>query len=93
MKVEWTQPALADLNEAEEYIARENPQAAAIVAQRIWDASQALADNPEMGRKGEVVDTREWVIEKTAYLFVYQILNDQIDILRLWHGHQNWKVR
>ena len=51
LQVKWTRPALADLIEAQAYIAQENPQAAEVIAQRIWDASQALSDNPHIGRR------------------------------------------
>ena len=38
LRIKWTRPALADLVEAQAYIAKENPQAAEVIAQRIWDA-------------------------------------------------------
>ena len=91
MKVEWTHPALADLIEAQSYIAQENPIAAEKVAQRILEANEQLSDNPEIGRPGHVEGTREWVISQTPYLVVYRIRNDQVEILRVWHARQNWQ--
>lgn len=40
LKVRWTRPALADLTEAQDYIARDNPSAAEAVAKRVWQASK-----------------------------------------------------
>ncbi len=91
MKVEWTHPALADLIEAQIYIAQENPQAAEKIAQRVWEASHHLVDNPEIGRSGHVDGTRELVVGQTPYLIVYRVRNNQVEILRVWHARQNWQ--
>ncbi len=91
MKVKWTHPALADLIEAQTYISQESPQAAQNVAQKVWDASQKLADNPEIGREGHVEGTREWVVGQTPYLIVYRVKDKKIEILRVWHAKRNWQ--
>lgn len=62
LKVEWTRSALADLIEAQSYISQENPLTAKSIAQKVWNASQQLARNPEIGRIGHVTDTHEWVV-------------------------------
>ena len=51
MRVKWSRKALLNLEHAVEYIAADNPTAAAEVAQRIWDISQMIADQPGIGRK------------------------------------------
>lgn len=91
LKLRWTRPALADLVEAQNYIARDNPAAAEAVAQRVWDAAKRLCDNPEIGRQGHVQGTREWPVSQTPYLIVYRVKNDAVEILRVWHGRQNWQ--
>ena len=58
LQIKWSRPALADLIEAQAYIVQENPQAAEVIAQRIWDATQTLADNPLIGRNGHLAGTR-----------------------------------
>lgn len=91
LKLRWTRPALADLVEAQNYIARDNPAAAEAVAQRVWDAAKRLCDNPEIGRQGHVQGTREWPVSQTPYLIVYRVKNDAVEILRVWHGRRNWQ--
>lgn len=93
IKVEWTRAALADLIEAQLYISQENTKIAGIVARRVWDASQQLADNPQIGRLGHVEGTREWVVTQTPYLIVYRIGEQRIEIIRLWHSKQNWQAK
>jgi toxin ParE1/3/4 len=91
LRVRWTRPALTDLIEAQNYIARDNPAAAQAVAQRLWDAARQIADNPNIGRPGHNPGTREWVVMRTPYLIVYRLRNETIEILRLWHGRRNWQ--
>ena len=91
MKLRWTRPALADLIDAHDYIARYNPTAAQSIAQKIWDAAEALCDHPEAGRRGHVEGTREWVVTDTPYLIVYRVKGDELQILRVWHGRRNWQ--
>jgi addiction module RelE/StbE family toxin len=93
LKLRWTRPALADLIEAQDYIARENPAAAEAVAQRVWDGAKNLCYHPSMGRRGHVVGTREWVVSDTPYVIVYRVRGDNLEILRVWHGRRNWRGR
>lgn len=91
LKLRWTHPALADLIEAQDHIAADNAGAARAVAQRVWDAADHLRSNPQIGRPGHVVGTREWVVARTPYLMVYRVQGDSIEILRLWHSRRNWQ--
>ncbi len=91
MQIEWTQPALADLIEIETFIEQQSPEAAHLVAQRIWDASQALANQPNKGRAGHVGGTREWVVYKTPCILVYRVQATSIEILHIHHDRQNWQ--
>ena len=73
-----------------DYIARENPQAAARIAKQIWHAGASLGDNPRMGRPGRLPDSREWVVNRTPYVLAYRIKSNQIEIMRVLHGRQSW---
>ncbi len=73
LKLRWAHPALTDLIEAQYYIAQQNLSAAQAVAQRVWEASKTLTDNPHVGRVGHVRGTREWVVTGTPYLIVYRV--------------------
>lgn len=45
---------------------------------------------PNMGRAGTVSGTRELVIKKTPYIAVYRVDENEIHILRVLHGSQQW---
>ena len=89
--VRWTEPALADLIENQSYYEGVNPKAAQILAERAWDASQRLGENPGIGREGHVDGTQEWVVQKSPYILVYRVRHEQIEILHVYHDKQDWQ--
>jgi toxin ParE1/3/4 len=90
LRLSWSIKALIDFDEAQAYIAQENPFAAQMVADRIWQASQRLAETPLIGRAGVEPDTRHWTVQRTPYLIVYRVTEEAVEILRVWHGRRDW---
>jgi addiction module RelE/StbE family toxin len=90
MQVKWVSIALDDFREAIEYIAQDNPEAAREIARRIWAATQNLKNNPEIGRPGRVLNTRELVVSDTPFIIPYRVENKIIQILRVLHGARKW---
>jgi toxin ParE1/3/4 len=89
MKIKWVRLALNDLDEAGEFIARDNPEAANRVLKRIRDAVHMLADHPHGGRAGRIPGTRELVIAGTPFCIPYRVIEDTVQILRVLHGKKN----
>lgn len=79
-----------NLNQIEEYIAQDNPQAALATVLRIIKAVEKLSDNPVMGRAGRIFNTRELIISRTPFIVPYRIKSEQIEILRVLHGSMQW---
>ena len=90
MIIRWHRLARQDLRQVRDYIARDNPKAAARVAQHIRTAIERLSENPGIGRPGRVIDTRELVVTGTPYLAPYTVSDNEIVILRVLHGAQQW---
>jgi len=90
MIIRWHRLARQDLRQVRDYIARDNPKAAARVAQRIRTAVERLSENPGIGRPGRVIDTRELVVTGTPYLAPYTVSDNEIVTLRVLHGAQQW---
>lgn len=61
MKVKWTHEAIQDRLEVWDYIALDNPQAAAQMDNLFSEAADRLSSHPKMGRKGLVPGTRELI--------------------------------
>lgn len=90
MRLEWSDAALVNLDQAVEYIAQDKPAAAANVAQKIWDATQRLAEQPGIGRPGRVEGTRELVITGLPYIVPYVVKGNRVIVLRVMHAAMMW---
>jgi toxin ParE1/3/4 len=92
MRVRWLRTALRDLESQIDYIAADDPGAAARISNRIRAAVERLADFPEMGRAGRVPSTRELVVARTRWIVVYRA-GKPVEILRVIHSSQRWPPR
>ena len=89
MKLAWSVLALRDFEEATDYIAQDNPEAAHRIAERIVAATRKLAEYPYIGHPGDDENTREWLVQQTPYVVVYEIHGDTIYLSRVWHGRRD----
>ncbi len=90
MRVRWLRRALSNLNEEAEYIARDNPDAAARIVQRIAASVDLLATHPASGRPGRVPGTRELVVTGSRYIVPYRVRDETVEILRVFHAARKW---
>ena len=89
MKLVFSEASVRDLERLREFIATHNPDAARRVARRLHGAILKLRNNPQIGRPvpdlpGEI---REYIVGK--YITRYEIRNDMMYILRIWHGRED----
>jgi toxin ParE1/3/4 len=49
-----------------------------------------LKQHPALGRPGRIIGTRELVVPDTPYIIPYRIKEDEIQILRVFHGSRKW---
>ncbi|GAB6043236.1 type II toxin-antitoxin system RelE/ParE family toxin [Endothiovibrio diazotrophicus] len=89
MRVRWTPQAEEDRIAIWEYIAEDNPPAAARMDALFSEAAGQLAHFPEMGRPGRIAGTRE-LVPHEHYLLVYQIADETTWILTLVHTARQW---
>ena len=90
MKVLWTPRAADDLDALVDYISADRPDAALLVADKIYNHVMLLAKMPQMGRPGDVSGTRELVFHPWPYIAVYRVSEDAVRILRIRHAAQEW---
>ena len=88
MQIKWLRRALQNLDREASYIARRDPAAAQMVAQRIYSAVSLLASNPALGHPGRIDGTRELIIPDTRYIVPYRVMPrlNRIEILRVFHS-------
>ncbi|WP_394013832.1 type II toxin-antitoxin system RelE/ParE family toxin [Xanthobacter aminoxidans] len=87
MRVRFAAPALRHLDEIHSFIAADNPAAASRGLGDIRKAVTLLQIAPNVGRRGEVDRTREWVVRQRPYVIVYRIepAEDLLTVLGICH--------
>lgn len=86
MKIAWTNRAASDLVRLHDHLATVAPRAAAKVVRQLSQAPDRLLDFPRIGEKLTAYDPRE--VRRVFvgdYELRYEIAEEKIFILRLWH--------
>jgi len=89
VRLEWTEPALDDLEALRDHIAQDSPVNATRFIERLFDAAAKLPDQPRLGRKvPEADDTPEEIRELIfrSYRILYRPLNDRVQVIAVVHG-------
>jgi toxin ParE1/3/4 len=82
-EVIWTLRAESDLDLIAEYIAKDNPEAAARIVRVVCENAALLVDFPNRGRQGRVENTRE-LPTGTRYMISYRISGDAVWIVSIF---------
>jgi toxin ParE1/3/4 len=91
MTLVWSPEAIDDLVALRAYIEQDDPAAAQRVAIHvIQNVETLLSGTPEMGRPGRVPGTRELVIPRTPFIVPYRLVDNTIQILRIFQGARRW---
>ena len=85
MKVRYHRDALADLDTIRRYIARDNPDAAWVVASFIRRSIKTLEDWPHSGRATEKEHVRRLVVANYPYVIYYRV-TDEVLIVAVTHA-------
>ncbi len=88
--VQWSDLAIADLRDIDDYWSGYDAASAERVASLIEAASAFLATMPSAGPALRRNDARKWLVGSTPYLLIYRVLDSGIEILRVRHGRENW---
>jgi len=89
MKILWTEQAWTRLVEIEAFIARDNPTAASRFVDKLIERGDALARNPDRGRKLREMPgagLRELLVGN--YRLVYRVTSSAIEVLTVFEGHR-----
>jgi len=86
-EIRWTDEAQRWLQDIYEYIAADNPAAAARTLQGIYDRAQDLARFPEIGQRYAAAERHVRILLYEHYRIAYLVTDDEnIDILGVFHG-------
>jgi toxin ParE1/3/4 len=90
VRVDWSQPALADLQEVHDYIARDSRAYARATVEKITGATARLAQWPKVG---EVVHQfpayREIIVGNYRLIYREDVPNRRVLIIGVIHGSRD----
>jgi len=86
-EIAWTDEARRWLEDIFEYIAADNPAAAAQTVQGIYERAQVLAAFPEIGHRYLASSRNVRILLYGHYRIAYLVKDDRnVDILGVFHG-------
>ena len=88
MKFVLLPSAKDDLAEIRQYLQQESPAAVRIVSTRIKQALLLLTEQPYIGHPTDDAEVLEWHIPGLPYSIPYRIIENQVQILRVFHNAQ-----
>jgi toxin ParE1/3/4 len=89
VNVVWTQRALHDLVDVDEF-ARRKPSLSNQIANALESACEQIVFFPCSGRVGRVEGTREVVPTGTPFILAYNVEVSEVTILAILHGARLW---
>ncbi|MBM4083261.1 MAG: type II toxin-antitoxin system RelE/ParE family toxin, partial [Planctomycetes bacterium] len=87
MRIKWSEPALVDLEEIRDYIAKDSEYYATRLVEKIIQAVEALERFPAMGRvvpEAQDQSIRELLVAN--YRVMYRIETERVLVLAAMHG-------
>ena len=90
MKVVWTERAWERLTEIEAFVARDHPEAAVRLIDKLIARGDALGRHPDRGRKLPEIPgsgLRELVVN--SYRIVYHRTPHTVEVLTVFEGHRH----
>ncbi len=90
--VVWSRAALADLDRQYQFLKIQNPEAATRALKIIVDAGKSLVQTPRRGTPiAAAPGLRKLRVKfgKYGYILHYTLLEDEVLILKVYHGRQN----
>ncbi len=90
MKIIWTRHALGDLDRLHAFLQPVSPQAAMVLFQKLTAAPELLLTQPRLGAplaEFKPRDVRRWLVGNCELR--YELVDDAIWILRLWHSRED----
>lgn len=89
LELRWRPLALADREAIMTFIAQDNITAAIELDMLFEEKAQIARQRPTLYKAGRVKGTRELVV-RPAYVMVYRVLPDAVEVLRVLNTAQQW---
>jgi toxin ParE1/3/4 len=90
VRVVWAARTQRRLQEIVAFISSDRPAAAERVLDQILSAARTLGEHPNLGRRGRLRGIREFVVAGTAYLLIYRVRGDVLQVLTVFDARRRW---
>jgi toxin ParE1/3/4 len=90
IRLEWTDPAIADLENIQDYLAKDSVEYADAVVERLILSVERLESFPESGRlvpEASDLKVRELIV--SGYRIIYRLRPSRAQILAVIHGSRH----
>jgi len=92
-RLTYTWPARADLDNISSFLDETaGPATAAAQLDQIRRAANRLMDFPRSGPAVGDLPFRTLRVKGTPFLIIYRLVADDVQILRVFHGAQDWRA-
>jgi len=89
MQIRWTPAAAADLQNISDFLKERHPGYRDRTMRNLYATIRGLKQWPERGRPGREEGTREILFPPRPYVAVYRVIEQSIEVLRIYHGAQD----
>jgi plasmid stabilization system protein ParE len=92
VKLQWSAPALADLDRFSEFLQTRYPHLAGVVGAEIIRKARILESHPDLGRPlSGRSGYREFALRVAGAMYVFRYLHDgeRLVMLRVFHGRED----
>jgi toxin ParE1/3/4 len=90
MKIVWSTAATRHLRQIVEYLHGESSGGAITTRRRILETVMRVGQMPYSGRIGRTDGTREAVVPRSPFIVVYEISEQTVEIVGIWHTAREW---
>ena len=94
MKVIYLTQALRDMNWVRKYYNDVFPAGRSNARSQLRKTETLISENPLVGHPSEAISgAREFHISRTPFSFLYRVMKDHVEIMRVIDGRSNWGER
>ena len=72
-----------------DYLKDHSPRYRPPTMRKLFEKIRALKETPYIGRPGRIEGTRELLFSPMPYIVVYRVIEQTIEIWRIWHTSQS----
>ena len=89
MRIRWTPAEAKDLQHINDYLKDHHPHYRQPTMRRLYETIHSLKALPYRGQAGRENGTREILFPPLPYVAVYRVKEENIEVIRIYHGAQD----